>query len=188
MRMRDTHEKFTWPTIGLHWVIAIAIIAMLAFGLYLEDMPRGPEKGELIGLHKSVGMLILILALVRVAWRILNKFPKSISPLVNWQEKLAKLTHWVLIIGTVLMPVSGVFMAIGGGHAVAIFGLEIIAGSPEKIEVLSQIGHTAHGLGGKLLILFVLLHFVAAIKHQFIDRDGTLSRMLGIKVSVKENS
>ncbi len=79
-------------------------------------------------------------------------------------------------------------MAIGGGHAVGVFGFEIIAGSPDKIEMLSQIGHTAHGLGGKLLILFVLVHFIGAIKHQSIDKDGTLSRMLGIKVSVKENS
>ena len=183
--MRDTHKKFTWPTIGLHWIIAIAMIAMLAFGLYLEDMPRGPEKGELIGLHKSVGMLILLFALVRIVWRVLNKFPKPITPLVNWQAKLAKFTHWVLIIGTVLMPVSGMFMAIGGGHAVGIFGLEIIASSPDKIKVLSQVGHTAHGLSGKLLILFVLLHFIGAIKHQFIDKDGTLSRMLGVKTGIK---
>jgi len=183
--MRDSHTKFTWPTIGLHWIIAIAMIAMLAFGLYLEDMPRGPEKGELIGLHKSVGMLILLFALVRIVWRVLNKFPKPITPLVNWQAKLAKFTHWVLIIGTVLMPVSGMFMAIGGGHAVGIFGLEIIASSPDKIKVLSQVGHTAHGLSGKLLILFVLLHFIGAIKHQFIDKDGTLSRMLGVKTGIK---
>jgi len=179
--MRDTHKNFTRPTIGLHWIIAIAMIAMLAFGLYLEDLPRGAEKGELIGLHKSVGMLILLFALVRIIWRFLNKFPKPISPLVNWQEKLAKLTHWVLIIGTVLMPVSGIFMAIGGGHAVGVFGFEIIAGSPDKIEMLSKIGHIIHGLGGKLLILFVLLHFIGAIKHQFIDKDGTLSRMLGVE-------
>ncbi len=179
--MRDTHKKFTWPTIGLHWIIAIAMIAMLAFGLYLEGLPRGPEKGELIGLHKSVGMLILLFALVRIVWRFLNKFPKPISPLVNWQEKLAKLTHWVLIIGTVLMPVSGIFMAIGGGHSVGVFGFEIIAGSPDKIEILSKIGHIIHGLGGKLLIVFVFLHFIGAIKHQFIDKDGTLSRMLGVE-------
>ncbi len=184
--MKDTHEKFTWPTIGLHWIIAIAMIAMLAFGLYLEDMPRGPDKGELIGLHKSVGMLILLFALIRVFWRTLNKFPTPISPLVNWQEKLAKLTHWVLVIGTILMPVSGVFMAIGGGHAVAVFGFGIIASSPEKIEALSKIGHIAHGFGGKLLILFVIFHCVGAIKHQFFDKDGTLSRMLGINVNVKE--
>jgi len=185
--MRDTHQKFTWPTVSLHWIIAIAIIAMLAFGLYLEDMPRGPDKGQLIGLHKSVGILILMFALVRVLWRYLNQFPKPLSTLTNWQEKLAKLTHWVLIIGTVLLPVSGILMSIGGGFGIGVFGFELVARSPDKNETLSQIGHVLHGVGGKLLILFVILHIVGAIKHQFIDKDGTLSRMLGIKVDLKEN-
>ncbi len=183
--MRDTHKKFTWPTIGLHWIIAIAVMAMLAFGLYLEDMPRGPEKGELIGLHKSVGMLILLFALVRIVWRFLNKFPKPISPLVSWQEKLAKLTHWVLIIGTVLLPVSGIFMSVGGGFGLGLFGFELVSRSPHKYEMLSQIGHVLHGVGGKLLILFVVLHIIGAIKHQMIDKDGTLSRMLGAKINEK---
>jgi len=185
--MRDTHQKFTWPTVSLHWIIAIAIIAMLAFGLYLEDMPRGPDKGQLIGLHKSVGILILMFALVRVLWRYLNQLPKPLSTLTNWQQKLAKLTHWVLIIGTVLLPVSGILMSIGGGFGIGVFGFELVARSDDKNEMLSQVGHVLHGLGGKLLILFVILHIVGAIKHQFIDKDGTLSRMLGIKVDLKEN-
>ncbi len=183
--MRDTHQKFSWPTVGLHWIVAITIIAMLAFGLYIEDMPRGPEKGELIGLHKSVGTTILLFVLVRIFWRYLNKFPKPISPLVNWQEKLAKITHWVLIIGSALMPISGIFMSIGGGHGISVFGIELISKSPNKIEILSDIGHTMHSIVGKGLILFILLHLAGAIKHQFFDKDGTISRMLGIKVDTK---
>lgn len=180
--MRDTHEKFTWPTVGLHWIIAIAMIAMLVYGLYLEEMPRSPEKGELISLHKSFGVMIFVFAIARVYWRFLNKFPRPISDLTNWQEILAKVTHWVLIIGTLLMPISGVIMSIGGGHPVGIFGLELIAGTGEKNETLSEIGKAGHGLGGKLLILFVLFHFIGAIKHQFFDKDGTISRMFGVKV------
>ena len=177
--MKDTFEKFTLTTVSLHWIIAIGIIAMLAFGLVIEDMPRSPEKGELIGLHKSFGVLIFVLAVARIGWRVRNKFPEPLSLMPNWQEKLAKITHWVLILGTVLMPISGVFMSIGGGHSVGIFGLELIAGSEDKIEVLSEIGKVMHGLGGKLLIGFIILHFAGALKHQFIDKDGTLQRMLG---------
>ncbi|MCW8899256.1 MAG: cytochrome b [Gammaproteobacteria bacterium] len=185
--MRDTDEKFTWPTVGLHWILAIAMIAMLVFGLYLEEMPRSPEKGELIGLHKSIGVMIFVLAVARVYLRFLNKFPRPMSVLTNWQEKLAKVTHWVLIIGTLLMPVSGVIMAIGGGHPVALFGLEFIVGTGVKNEILSNIGKAGHGLGGKLLILFVLFHFIGAIKRQFFDKDGTISRMLGIKVRAEHS-
>lgn len=180
--MRDTNQKFTWPTVGLHWIIAVAMIGMLAFGLYLEEMPRGPEKGELMGLHKSIGITIFVFAIARIFWRFLNKFPKPISALSNWQQTLAKVAHWVLIMGTVLMPISGLIMSVGGGHSVGLFGLEIIAGTGEKIEALSKIGHVVHGLGSKLLILFVVLHFIGAMKHQLFDKDGTITRMLGVKV------
>ncbi|MES9855083.1 MAG: cytochrome b/b6 domain-containing protein [Sedimenticola sp.] len=70
-------------------------------------------------------------------------------------------------------------MSIGGGYPVGVFGFEIIARSEDKIEILSKIGHVIHGLGGKLLIALILLHIVGAIKHERIDKDGTLSRMLG---------
>lgn len=181
--MRDSHYQFTPITVGLHWIIAIAMIMMLVFGLYLENLPRSPEKGELIGLHKSVGALILVVAFIRIYWRYLNKFPKPISDLPSWQEKLASFAHWFLILGTVFMPISGIMMSVGGGFGLSVFGLEIVARGGEKIEILSQVGHTIHGLGGKLLILFVLLHMAGAIKHQVIEKDGTISRMLGKKIS-----
>ena len=177
--MRDYAEKFSGPTIWLHWIIAIGMIGMLAFGLYLEDLPRSPDKGWLIGIHKSMGLIIFVLAVTRISWRYRNKFPKPLSLMPKWQKKLAKLTHWVLIVGTVLMPISGIIMSVGGGHSVALFGLELISGSGEKTESLDNLGHIMHGLGGKLLILFVILHFVGAIKHQFLDKDETISRMLG---------
>lgn len=184
--MKDTFEKFNFPTVGFHWIIAIAMIAMLAFGLYLEELPRSAEKGQLIGLHKSFGVMVFGLALLRIIWRIKNKFPAPLSTLTSWQAKLAKFTHWFLIIGTALMPISGVVMTVGSGRSVSVFGLELIAGSGDKIEALSNVGHIMHGLGGRLLILFIVLHAVAAIKHQFFDKDGTLTRMVGGRV--KANS
>lgn len=177
--MNNTSGKMPLPTVALHWIIALAIIAMLVFGLYVEDLPRSPEKGELIGLHKSIGVLILILALIRIAWRVISQYPEPLGQMSKWQELIAKLTLLVLILGTVLMPVSGIIMSIGGGHSVGLFGLELIAGSGEKMETVSRVGHIMHGLGGKLMIAFLVLHILGAIKHERIDKDGTLSRMLG---------
>lgn len=185
--MRDTFEKFSHITISLHWIIAIGMIVMIAFGIYIEDLPRSPDKGELIGLHKSFGILIFVLAVIRIFWRIKNKFPTPISTLTKWQEIIAKLTHWVLIIGTVLMPISGVLMSVGGGHPIGFFGIELIAGG-EKIEALGKVGHIMHGMGGNLMILFIMLHVAGAIKHQFIDKDGTISRMLGKRINKKTDN
>ena len=180
--MRDTFEKFSLTTVSFHWIIAIAIIAMLAFGLYIEDLPRSPEKGELMGIHKSIGVLILVVASLRIIWLMINKFPIALSSMPVWQERIAKLTHWVLILGTVFMPISGILMNIGSGRALSVFDYKLMAGSGEKIELLSDIGRIVHGFGSKLLILFVVLHILGAIKHQFIDKDGTISRMAGRRV------
>lgn len=177
--MNTSYEKLPTMTVALHWIIALAIIAMLAMGIYVEDLPRSPEKGELIALHKSIGVIILLLAMLRVLWRLVSKYPEPLGQMSKGQEIIAKLTLLVLILGTVLLPLSGIVMSIGGGRSVAVFGIELIAGTGEKIEILSQIGHVMHGLGGKLLIAFVLLHVVGAIKHEHFDKDGTLSRMLG---------
>jgi len=177
--MNKSYEKIPAITIGLHWIIAIAIIAMLAFGIYVEDLPRSPEKGDLMAIHKSIGVLILVLALIRIAWRVISKYPEAPGQMSKWQEIIAKLTLLVLILGTVMLPVSGIVMSIGGGHGLAVFGIELIARSGEKMETLLNIGHIMHGLGGKLLIAFIVLHIAGAIKHEHIDKDGTLSRMLG---------
>ncbi len=185
--MRDTFEKFNPATVSLHWIIAIGMIDMLAFGLYIEYLPKGLEKGALMLTHKSFSIIILVLASARILWRIINKFPKPLSVLPNWQEKLAKFIHWFLIIGTVMMPISGIIMTLGGGRSLNLFGLKLIAGSEEKIEALSQAGHIMHGLGSKLIILFLILHIIGAIKHQVMDKDGTLSRMVGKRVKTTSN-
>jgi cytochrome b561 len=177
--VNKNYEKIPAITVGLHWIIAIAMIAMLAFGIYVEDLPRSPEKGDLIAIHKSVGFIILVLALIRIAWRVISKYPEALGQTSKWQEIIAKLTLLVLILGTVMLPVSGIAMSIGGGHGLAVFGIELIARSGEKMETLSRIGHILHGLGGNLVIAFIVLHIAGAIKHEHIDKDGTLSRMLG---------
>lgn len=181
--MKDTHEKFSKPTVLLHWIIAFPFIAMLVIGLILDEMENGPNKFELIGTHKSIGILILVLAIVRILWRMKNKFPKPLSEIPNWQKRLAQAAHWVLIIGTVMMPISGITMSIGGGHSVGLFGMELIAGTGVENGIMDKAGHIMHGLGSKLIILFLVLHIVGAFKHQFMDKDGTLSRVFGRNVT-----
>ena len=72
-------------------------------------------------------------------------------------------------------------MSVGAGFGLSVFGFEVFARG-EKIELLNQVGHIIHGVGGKLLIAFVLLHIAGAVKHQLIEKDGTISRMLGRKI------
>lgn len=180
--MPDTREKLSRPTVTLHWLVAAGMVALVPMGLYIEGLPKSPERFEWISLHKSLAIILLVLAVLRFAWRLRNGFPVDLSPMARWQEVTARSVHWILLLGTLFMPISGIMMSIGGGYPIAVFGLELVAKSPDKIEALSEIGHVIHGIGGKLLIAAFLLHVAGALKHHLVDKDGTTRRMLGMRV------
>lgn len=165
-------------TITFHWVTGLFFIAVLGLGLYMEELPRGPEKFEIMDLHKSLGFAFLFLALARVAWRLREGHLPSLSQQITWQDTLAKGIHVLLLLGTVMMPVSGMMMSIGGGHGLDFFGVVLVEGG-DKIDWLGGLGHEVHEIGANVLILALLLHIAGALKHQFKDKDGLLSRMLG---------
>ncbi len=177
----DTPSQFSKSTVMLHWSIAFAMIGSLAFGLYLEELPRSPDKGALIDLHKSIGVLVLLFAFYRVIYRLRNKLPVHPSNPSLRQQQFTLAVHVFLLAATLLMPISGIMMSVGGGHAVGLFGIELISAG-DGIEWLDKPGHIIHGLGGKLLILMIVLHAAAALKHELIDKDGTLKRILGVRI------
>lgn len=180
--MKDTKQKLSPLSIALHWLVAIGIIGMIFYGQYIEGLPSGPDKWQGIGLHKSIAMILLALIVVRIVWRIANKLPKPLSNGPKWQERVAIAAHLLLLLGTLIMPVSGLMMSIGGGHSVAIFGWEIIAGSEDKIKWLGSLGHEMHEWTSKILLGVITLHILAAFKHAIFDRNGTLSRMIGRRI------
>ncbi len=177
----DSPKKLSTLTIALHWIIGIGVIMAIASGLYIDGLPRGYDKGALVGAHQSLGILILLLAVLRIVWRLKNGFPVALSAVSRCQEIAGKTIHILLLAGTVLLPISGFIMTVGGGYPVMFFGFELVAGSPEKNEVLSQIGHFVHGVGGYVLIALILLHIAGALKHHFLVKDGTLKRIIGLK-------
>ncbi|MEM0515297.1 cytochrome b [Pseudoalteromonas sp. YIC-827] len=172
------NNKLSTPTIVLHWLTGLLFIGVLAFGLYVEELPKGAEKFELLALHKSFGITVLCIAFVRLLWRLKEGEISHVAQLTKMQEILAKSVHMVLLIGTLLMPISGLMMSIGGGHGAALFGFELYPKS-EKNEWMGNLGHDIHAPAAWLLLLAIIIHIAAALKHQFIDKDGTLSRMLG---------
>lgn len=181
--MNDTRAQFSRKTIALHWVIALAMIAMVVFGLVLEDMPRSENKSALLQLHKSIGVVVLALALWRIVWRLRQGMPETVAKLTGPQTRLMHATHGFLLLCTLLLPLSGIVSSIGNARAINLFGYPFI---PQllatKNEVLAKIGGTSHAILGKLIIAAIVLHVAAAVKHHVVDRDGTLRRMLGANV------
>ena len=181
--MNDTREQLSHKTVALHWVIALAMIGMVTFGLILEDMPKGDTKSSLIGVHKSIGVIVLALALWRLTWRLRQGMPQTVSILTPLQARLAHATHGFLLLCTLLLPVSGLLYSIGSARPVSVFGIPFIPQLlASKNELLASIGKGGHAILGKLIIVAILLHVAGALKHHLMDRDGTLRRMLGARV------
>ncbi|WP_264406913.1 cytochrome b [Vibrio owensii] len=171
-------KPLTWQTITLHWITGLAFIGVFALGLYMVDLPRSPEKFEWYGIHKSLGAIILVVALIRLVWRLKEGALPPASHMPAWQDKAAKVVHGILLLATLAMPISGIAMSAGGGRAVDIFGWVIIAEGPET-PWLQELGSTIHHSAVEILIAVFVLHVAGAIKHQVVDKDGTISRMLG---------
>ena len=179
MNWKDTQKAFGRISIINHWTLAILMIGMLIFGLILEDMPRA-DKRELMPLHKSIGILILFLGLWRVGWRIICRFPERLPGLKAWEINAAKVAHSILLIGILLMPLSGYVMSEAGGRSVSFFGLFNMPELPNS-KALKDFASNIHDIFGKFLMAIILLHIAAALKHHFVSKDATLKRMLGVK-------
>ncbi|EGR1038833.1 cytochrome b [Vibrio cholerae] len=174
----DNTKTYSKTSIALHWIVGLAFIGVFIVGAYLSDLPRGPEKMELVALHKSFGVLILLLALARVFWRIKEGAIPPASVMPAWQEKVAKAVHGLLLLATLAMPFSGIAMSIGGGRALEVFGYTLVAAG-EKVVWLQELGAAVHKTAPPIIIAIVLLHIAAVLKHQLIDKDATMARMLG---------
>lgn len=183
----DSHSKLSTTTLLLHWVVGIMMIGLLATGIYMEEN----EVFALYPWHKSFGVLIATFVVLRVSWRVKNGWLSHVSDYTSIEKLLSKIVHYLLIIGTVLMPISGFIMSVMGGHGVDFFGLELFARNPDPVdpkEVIALNGplagaaHSMHKFAGITILVAVILHVVGALKHHVIDKDGTLRRMLGAEV------
>ena len=179
---RDSAEKLSPLSITLHWTVGVLVIGMLALGLIMESF----EIFFLYTVHKSIGIILFAVIIWRVWWRALNGWPAPLSEHPRWQRTLARAAHWVLLIGALLMPLSGIVMTLFGGRGLAVFGIPLLAANLDAAgkaiaysEASAHFAHTVHAIGGKALIAVITLHTAAALWHHFIQHDNTLRRMLG---------
>lgn len=181
----DTQQTLSPLTITLHWVIALTLIALMGVGFYMATFEYYP----LYDWHKSFGVLIFAIILLRVWWRIKNGWPVPVRAYPALEHRLAQATHWVLIVGTLLMPISGMLYSGLGGYGIKVFGWAMVPGNKNPLTGetepfhagLSGLGQFTHEWLGYLLAGAIILHIVGALKHHLIDRDRTLLRMLGRK-------
>lgn len=175
MQLKNSDTRFGLVAKLLHWIIALLIISLLCVGLYMTSHPKTPQKMDLYGIHKEFGILVLILALSRVLWRLTNTIPRLLLP--QWEQFAARLSHLVLYVLMIAMPLSGWLMSSAAGYTPSFFGI-LLPNLLAPNEGLRDIFAVAHEWLGYSLIAVIILHASAALKHHFIDKNDILKRML----------
>lgn len=157
------------------------MIGLLAWGLYMARLPDAgfdTRKITLILYHKEVGLLVLVLFVVRLAWRVTQILPQLVAHLPDWQKIAARFVHLCFYALMFAMPVSGWLMSSAAGIPVSFFGLFMLPDFLPQDDYLFQRFIEIHKWLGYLLMLLIFVHVGAALRHHFLLRDETLRRML----------
>ncbi len=173
----DRPERYTTTAIALHWLIAVAVVAQIAFGWWMLQVPKDPvgPRVNAFNLHKSIGLTLLLLVAIRIAWRATHR-PPTLPPMPAWQANAARLNHWILYACLVVQPLSGYVGSAVSGYPVRYFGLLLPGWAPKNIP-LKELLSVVHFVSSWILVAAITLHIAAALKHQFVDRDQLLRRM-----------
>jgi cytochrome b561 len=178
MNLRNTTRAWGVVSKTLHWLVVALIINQWWLMQRADSLPLGAAKLQAIGLHKSLGMTILVLAILRLVWRLANPVPSLEGQTKSWERRLAWLSHVLLYALLFALPLSGWLMSSARNFPVSWFNQfqfpDLVAADPELYRTMQDLHHLLFSA----LVVMALLHVAGALKHHFIDRNEVLRRML----------
>ncbi|HEX4152911.1 MAG TPA: cytochrome b [Steroidobacteraceae bacterium] len=177
MPTRTKPARYGIPAQLLHWVIAGLIVTQFVLGRMALPLPLGARKLGLLARHKSVGMTILMLAVLRLAWRLWHPAPPLPAGMRPWERWAAHVSHVALYVLIFVMPLTGWMMSSAKNYSVSWFGLFTWPDLIGKNETAFNVLRSTHHALSNVLFVVALLHILAALKHHFWDRDEVLVRM-----------
>lgn len=178
MQIKNTETKYGAIAQLLHWAIVVLVIAQFALALRADGLPRGPALLQTLALHKSIGITILGLAILRLTWRWMNPVPPMPPSAPRWQHVAARISHFALYALLFVMPTFGWLMSSARNFPVSWFGKFTLPDLIGPSEQAYDFFHEGHEFLAIVLLVLALLHVAAALKHHFVDRDDVLTRML----------
>lgn len=167
---------YAGPAIFLHWTLALLITGMVGLGWYMMSIEHQPGGDWYLALHKSLGLLVFGLVLLRILWRFNHKPAELPAHLPKWQLKFAILTHWLLYGCMILMPLTGFIGALLSKSGVAFFGIAFPAWFAPDHDLAEQF-FSIHSALAWVLVVLVVLHALGGLKHALIDKDNVFQRM-----------
>jgi cytochrome b561 len=173
----DSAERYTTTAVALHWLITGLVLGMIAFGWWMQEIPKNPvgPRVNAFNLHKSIGLTVLLLMLVRALWRATHP-PPSLPPMPAWQARAARTVHVLLYVCLFVQPLTGYLGSAYSGYPVRFFGLVLPAWAP-KVDGIKDAMSVAHLVNSWILVTALVLHVGAALKHALIDRDRLFHRI-----------
>jgi cytochrome b561 len=178
MTIRNTTTRWGQAAQFFHWLILVLLVIQVTLATLADDLPLGMKKLALLARHKSVGITILGLVVLRLLWRWMNSTPELPDTLKPYERVLANLTHAGLYIVLFAMPLSGWIMSSARGFPVSWFGFIQLPDLVAKNQRLYDVMVETHETLAWVLYTIVLLHVAAALKHHFLLKDNVLRRML----------
>jgi len=178
MLFKDSPQNFGLTSILFHWLSAALIIVLFIMGQVMEGMPRGIEKIELRQLHQSVGMILLLIVFLRLAWRLTQGFSVAADPSARFFNLILRAWHWALFIIMIAIPISGYIASESGFRGVLFLGLFTFPDLTSFDRDLHQRSEDLHEVLVKILVQLVGISLHAALKHHFWNKDATLRRVL----------
>ena len=182
--MKNTISHYGWVTILLHWLVALVVIGLFGLGYWMVDLgyydpwnKKGPD------LHKSIGITLFFVMVLRILWKKSQIKTQPLSNHTSTEKKLGHLVHSFLYVALFILMLSGYLISTADGRAIEVFQMISIVSFGQLFAEQEDISGMVHKYLAYGLIFTVVLHALAALKHHFIDKDKTLSRMLGYRTT-----
>ena len=193
-----TFSQYNNISILLHWLIAVGIVFMFILGWFMDTVPKDAAKSSTFdlfnmglyvwelskevsprsfyfNLHKSVGISLFALIILRILWRLTHKPPALLDSMKTWEKKLATGAHHGLYFLMVATPLAGIIMSISSKYGIHWFGIKLVGGIDNKAS--RELFYEFHEIFGLLILLILFFHIAGAFKHALVDKDGTIRRM-----------
>lgn len=174
---KNTANTYGGVAKSFHWLLFLMLTFSIVAGNFLATMPKGAEKLQAAGMHKSFGAVILMLIMLRLVWRLINKTPRLPEGTTTGGAFAAKAMHWGLYLLMFAQPLSGIMMSQAAGIPISFFGLFESPIFLNKDPELAKIFFNIHGTVWVILIIAVIGHVGAALRHHFIKKNNVLKQM-----------
>ena len=177
--LTNSSSSYGWISILLHWLVALGVFGLFGLGLYMVELSYyDPWYRKAPNLHKSIGLTLFGLLLLRVIWRKINQVPAALP---GWSNVEKKLSHWVHILLYVLIlatMVAGYLISTADGRGIEVFGWFEVPALLPPVKGMEDVAGEVHEYLAWSVLGMVAIHLLGALKHHFVDKDNTLLRMI----------